>query len=78
MHQQEERISDSVLPVHERERCSNELQKIKDILGFSDMPDEYKKRCSYLPDQGPLYEVARQLQTVIRSKLVDKRKSMAR
>jgi len=37
--------------VQERERCSNELQRIKDILGFSDTPDEYKKRSSYLPDQ---------------------------
>jgi hypothetical protein len=134
--------------VQERERCSNELQRIKDILGFSDTPDEYKKRSSYLPDQvrarahthththtgciqwmifawieaqyivpeieisislyllkslprdwnlyipgrwhllnivgrpwciqGPLYETARQLQTAIKSKILDKRKSIAR
>jgi hypothetical protein len=36
--------------LEERERAQNELQKLKDIIGAVDNPDDYRKRQSYLPD----------------------------
>ena len=48
--------------LEERERCQNELQKLKDIIGYADNPDDYKKRQSYLPDcSSLLYDTVREV-----------------
>ena len=51
--------------LRERERCQNELQKLKDIIGYAATPNEYKNRQSFLPDCGPVYETVRELQAAM-------------
>ena len=56
--------------LEERERASNELQKLKDIIGSVENPDDYRKRKSYLPDcSSQLYDTVRDLQSKIQRKL---------
>ena len=56
--------------LEERERAQNELQKLKDIIGAVDNPDDYKKRQSYLPDlSSPLYDTVRELQAKVQRKM---------
>eukprot|EP00960_Hanusia_phi_P068778 766933-Hanusia_phi.AAC.1 len=51
----------------EREMCQNELQKLKDIIGFAAVGSEYRARASYLPETGALYDTVRQVQAFMRS-----------
>ena len=58
----------------ERERCQNELQKLKDIVGFTSnqiKSGELRTRDSYLPDTGPLYDTVRELQHFMFKKAAD-------
>lgn len=56
--------------LEERERAQSELQKLKDIVGAVENPDDYKKRQSYLPDfSSPLYDTVRDLQAKVQRKL---------
>jgi len=57
----------------ERERCQNELQKLKDIVGFTSAKasSEYRTRDSYLPETGPLYDTVRELQHFMFKKVAD-------
>ena len=57
----------------ERERCQNELQKLKDIIGFTSAKasSEYRTRDSYLPETGPLYDTVRELQHFMFKKVAD-------
>ena len=57
----------------ERERCQNELQKLKDIIGFTAVKSsgEYRTRDSYLPETGPLYDTVRELQHFMFKKVAD-------
>ena len=57
----------------ERERCQNELQKLKDIVGFTAQKSngDYRTRDSYLPDTGPLYDTVRELQQFMFKKVAD-------
>ena len=57
----------------ERERCQNELQKLKDIVGFTAQKasGDYRTRDSYLPDTGPLYDTVRELQHFMFKKVAD-------
>eukprot|EP00960_Hanusia_phi_P017106 503234-Hanusia_phi.AAC.1 len=56
--------------LEERERCQNELQKLKDIIGYADNPDDYKKRQSYLPDcSSLLYDTVREVRSSLLSPL---------
>ena len=57
--------------VQERNRCQNELLKLKDILAAaitSEDGSDFKKRESYIPDSGALYDTIRQIQAIIRSR----------
>jgi len=56
--------------LEERERAQNELQKLKDIIGAVDNPDDYRKRQSYLPDcSSQLYDTVREIQSKVQRKL---------
>jgi len=56
--------------LEERERAQNELQKLKDIVGSVDNPDDYRKRQSYLPDcSSQLYDTVRDIQAKVQRKL---------
>ena len=50
----------------DKEKCQNELQKLKDMVGFSQGSDNYRARRSYLPESGPLVDTVRQLQNFFR------------
>lgn len=73
--------TDSSLPAEEqidmllkeRERCQNELQKLKDIIGFTSVKSsgEHRTRDSYLPETGPLYDTVRELQHFMFKKVAD-------
>jgi hypothetical protein len=57
--------------IQERNRCQNELLKLKDILAAaitSADGADFKKRESYIPDSGALYDTIRQIQAIIRSR----------
>lgn len=57
--------------LEERERAQNELQKLKDIVGAVDNPDDYRKRQSYLPDcSSQLYDTVRDIQSKVQRKLL--------
>jgi len=57
----------------ERERCQNELQKLKDIVGFADVKNggDFRTRDSYLPETGPLYDTVRELQHFMFKKVAE-------
>ena len=56
--------------LEERERAQNELQKLKDIIGSVENPEDYRKRQSYLPDcSSQLYDTVRDLQAKVQRKL---------
>ena len=59
--------------LNERERCHNELQKLKDIVGFSAVKANGDFRCrdSYLPDTGPLYDTVREISHFMFKKVAD-------
>ena len=57
--------------IQERNRCQNELLKLKDILAAAVTTadgSDFKKRESYIPDSGALYDTIRQIQAIIRSR----------
>ena len=56
--------------LEEREHAQMELQKLKDIVGAVDNPDDYRKRQSYLPDcSSQLYDTVREIQAKVQRKL---------
>jgi hypothetical protein len=56
--------------LEERERAAAELQKLKDIIGSVENPDDYRKRQSYLPDcSSQLYDTVREIQAKVQRKL---------
>ena len=56
--------------LEERERAQSELQKLKDIIGAVENPDDYRKRQSYLPDfSSQLYDTVRDIQSKVQRKL---------
>ena len=60
----------------ERTRCLNELQKLKDIIGHpAETTSDFKQRESYAPSSGPLYDIIRQLQSVLRNKTLKENES---
>ena len=59
--------------MQERERCQNELQKLKDIIRFTAVKNhgDFRTRDSYLPETGPLYDTVRELQHFMFKKVAD-------
>jgi hypothetical protein len=53
----------------ERVRCSNELQKLMDMIGFAAASDsKYRDRESYLPGSGAMYDKVKEIQALVRGR----------
>ncbi len=53
----------------ERVRCSNELQKLMDMIGFAGTSDsKYRDRESYLPGSGAMYDKVKEIQALVRAR----------